>query len=168
MYVKENNANLSNYLTAALVINSKEWFIRIRKNTFRFILIFFLGLLMIYTIEWLGIAYFTLLLVLIIVDFFIELVNYWKMAKHRQKQYPDGIMIEFDDEGFRKKVIEGFEWEKIPWSSIAFAFDNKAIRNFALYHQNSKEYHLIFAQNLKKNDYSEIRKLISEKVNRIY
>jgi len=71
MYVKENNANLSNYLTAAIVINSKEWFIRVRKNTFRFILMFFLGLLMIYTIKWLGIAYFTLLLILIVVDFLV-------------------------------------------------------------------------------------------------
>lgn len=162
------NASLPSYLSTALVINFKEWLLRIRKNFSRFIFIILLGVLLVLIVEWIGYIYFLLLFIVVVFDFVRELFYYWRMAINRQKQYPEGILIEVDDEGFKKTTIQGFQWEKISWDSIAFVFDNKLVKSIALYQRNTKEYHLFFVQYLNCDDYKELRKIIFEKINKIY
>lgn len=164
----EPNASFANYLIAAMVINSKEWALRIRRNSFRFILLVVLGLSLLIIISWLGILYFLLLTMLIVIDFIKEIISFGKMAINHRRQYPEGIILEFDDVGFRKSTISGYRWPIIPWDSIKLAFDNRMIKNIALYQGNSKEYHLLFAQKMKEADYLDFKNKVIERVSNVF
>jgi hypothetical protein len=165
--IHEPNASLFNYLMVALVINYKEWVLRIKENKIRFSLIVLIGLLL-FTVKWVYLIYFSFLAVIVITDFVIELFRYGKMAVIHKNKYPEGIILEFDDEGFIKHTKTGHQWPKTSWNAFKIAFDNKVVKNIALYHGETKEYHLFFAQKMATYDYLRLREVIRKKIRHVY
>lgn len=166
--IHEPNASLFNYLMTALVINYKEWILRIKNNKIRFFAISTTGLLLLFTQKWVCILYFSLLTAIVIIDFLIELIRYGKMAVSHKRKYPEGILLEFDDEGFIRQTITGYRWPKVPWADFKFALDNKIVKNIALYHRETQEYHLFFAQKMNSNDYLKLREVLRKQIKRVF
>ena len=107
--IYEPNASIPNYLISGLMINFKEWYLRIKAHSFRFLSFVFLGLLLLLFFNWVGILYFLCLCSLLVLDFAFMVLSYGKMALKHRSQYPEGLILEVDDEGFRKSTKTGFQ-----------------------------------------------------------
>lgn len=154
---------------SALVINCKEWVLRVKINKIRFFAIAAIGLILFFFIaKWVCFLYFSLLAAVVTIDFLIELIRYGKMAVNHKRKYPDGIVLEFDEEGFIRHTKTGHQWPKVSWDAFKFAFDNKVVKNIALYHRETQEYHLFFAQKMNSNDYSKLREVLRKQIKSVF
>lgn len=161
--IHEPLASLSSYLTASFVINFKELILRIKNNKSRFLIVIIIGLILMLLNTLIGLVYYLLLFILVIASFVSEFISSYKLFLLQKKICPEGIIIEIDDLGFKKKTKDGREWRRIFWTDISLIFYNNKIHNITLYDNKNQEYHFFFTHKMSPANTQSLKGMIEEK-----
>lgn len=166
--IHEPNASLINIIKSMLIKDTKEWKLRIQRNPLRF-LFYLIILAFLFAIKlWLGILFLSILFLLIFIDYILGVSSAIHFAYEHLKKNPEGLKLGLDEEGFYVKKPNKHNWQKFFWHSYSVAFIINSQKSLILYNSENKKYTFFFGEKMNNEDFAFLKKMVCDKIPKLY